>query len=76
LRVEVRVYINETRRHQSSVGIERALPGADIVTDSDNRVAIDRHVGTSRFGTRTVDDQSPTDHHIMHLPTVPLSRSP
>ena len=76
LRVEVCVNINETGRHQSSVGIERAFCRANFVTNRNNRVAINRYVGPPRFGTQTVDDQSPTDHHIMHVPTVPLCQRP
>ena len=64
LRVEVRVYIDKTGRHQSSVGVERAFCRANIIANRNNRVAINRYVGSSRFGTQTVDDQSPTDHHI------------
>jgi hypothetical protein len=49
---------------------------ANVVTNRNNRVAINRYVGSPRFGTQTVDDQSPTDHYIMHVLTVPLSRRP
>ena len=76
LRVEVCVHIDETRRYQSSVGIEPAFRRANVVTNRNNRVAINRYVGPPRFGTQTVDDQSPTDHYIMHGLTVPLSRCP
>ena len=76
LRVEVSVNIDETGRHQSSVSIERAFCRANVIANRNNRVAINRYVGPPRFGTQTVDDQSPTDHHIMHVLTVPLSRRP
>jgi hypothetical protein len=72
----MRVHINETRRHQTPVSFERALCRANIGADRNNRVAVNRYVGSSRFGTQTVDDQSPTDHHIMHVLTVPLSQRP
>ena len=71
--VEVRVHINETGRHQSSVSIKRALCRSDVVTNRNNRVAIDRYISPPRFGTQTIDNQSPTDHHIMHVETVPVS---
>ena len=74
LRVEVCVHIDEARRYQSSVGIERTFCDANIVTNRNNRVAINRYVGPLRFRTQTVDDQSPTDHYIMHGLTVPLSQ--
>ena len=68
--------VDEARRDQTPIGIKRAFRRADFGTNSNNRVAINRYIGSSRFGPRTIDNQSPTDHHIMHVATVPLSRHP
>ena len=76
LRIEMGVDVDESGRDQSTRCVKRSFRCSEVlavgtVADRHDGVTIDRHIGSSRFIPRTIDDKSPADHQIMHGLTVP-----
>jgi hypothetical protein len=75
LAVVVGVDVDPAGCDQTTLGIDDACGGADVVAgigvdNSGDHPVGHRHVGNAAGSTGAVDEKSPTDHEIMHRFTV------
>ena len=47
--------------------------GREIGADLDDDTASHAHVGATRRGARTIDQRSPTNEQLTHVPASPIS---
>ena len=64
LRIHVRVAVDEARRDDQAVGVDRALGDRGHASDLDDAPAGDSHVAAVAGGTRAIDDRSVADQEI------------
>ena len=70
LAVVVSVHVDPTGGDERTVGLDLARSGLVDLTDGNDLVAVDRHVGGDRCCTGAVDDLSTTNHEVMHADIV------
>ncbi len=69
------VDVDPARGDEPSGGVDDALRITDVVVrigidDRDDDAVIDRHIRHAAGPAGAIDEKSPTDHEIMHEPTV------
>ena len=70
LAVVVGVHVDPTGGDERTVGLDLARSGLVDLTDGNDLVTVDRHVGGDRCCTGAVDDLPTTNHEVMHADIV------
>ena len=70
LAVVVGVHVDPTGGDERPVGLNLARSGLVDLTDGNDLVTVDRHVGGDRCCTGAVDDLPTTNHEVMHADIV------
>ncbi len=70
LGVEVGVGVDPAGGDDQPVGVDLASTGPDLAAHGSDDVAVDRNVGPPPGPTRAVDEQSPSNHQIVHAETL------
>ena len=66
LTIEMSVDVDESRRHDRTVGVDLLPALLTHSADPGDRSVLQRNVRAGGLGTGSVDDETPTNHEIMH----------